>query len=211
MAGCSEHIYQLSVSYFRSSTTTPSCGHLRLSFTLVNLAVVAAIYLLCASREHPFRRLILAWLCCVVASFSSLQGMLSWLVILPCLAIPFRAKRAWGLAAVGSILLGCVCLAIYLSAFARGAPLSDNIPWTSHPAQTFTFLLAIVGAPLAEGAFGAASAVAGPIGAIILVLFVAAGSHAITRRFSWQVAIPWICIGLFGLGFSAMAAVARSS
>jgi hypothetical protein len=182
-----------------------------LSFTLVNLAVVAAIYLLCTSLEHPLRGLILAWLCCIVASFSSLQGMLSWLVILPCLAIPFRTKRAWSQVALGSILLGCVCLAIYFFVFARDIPLSDGASWRSHPGQTLAFLLAVVGAPLAEGAFGAAGAVAWPIGAVILVLFVAAGSRAVTLKSSWEVAIPWICIGLFGLGFSAMTAVARSS
>jgi hypothetical protein len=210
--------WQVALSTFITSLLLFSFVHydtllwgFQLSFTLVNLAVFGAIYLLCSSTSRPVRGLVLAWLCCIVASFSSLQGTLSWFVILPCLAIPFRTRRAWSAPALGSIILCGACLAIYFLAFTRDTPLSDAAPWTKHPGQTLQFMLAILGAPLAEGAFGSASAVAWPIGAVVILLFVATGSWAFAGKSRWRAAIPWICIGLFGLGFSAMTAIGRSS
>jgi hypothetical protein len=210
--------WQVNLSIFVTSLLLFSFVHydtllwgFQLSFTLVNLAVIAAIYLLCGSTAHPIRGLILAWLCCVVASFSSLQGMLSWLVILPCLAIPFRTRRAWSIAAFGSIVLAGACLAIYFSVFSRETPLSDSAPWFRDSGQTLRFLLAVVGAPLAEGAFGAASAVAWPFGAAVFLLLGVGGLGSITGKSAWRAALPWISLGLFGLGFSAMTAIGRSS
>lgn len=183
----------------------------QVSFALVNLAVIAAIYLLSTSPANPIRALVLAWACCTVASFSSLQGMLSWIVILPCLVICFTSKRARSIATCATLALGAACLALYFTAFIRDTPLSSDTFWSKHPGAALQFFLAVLGAPLAEGTHGAASVVAWLIGGVLLLLFAFSVCWTVLGKTESRAAIPWISIGLFGLGFAVMTAMGRSS
>jgi hypothetical protein len=179
----------------------------QLSFTLIDAAVMWAIYLLCTSHAHPIRGLVLAWTCCIVASFSSLQGMMSWIVILPCLPVLFSTARRRAVTACGTLFLGAVCVALYFVAFTRVDAVSDHTFWRHHPATAAGFLLAVLGAPIAPGSFITVQWTALPMGACVLVLF-CVGVWRMRSR--WRIAAPWLSIGLYSIGFAALTALGRS-
>ncbi len=185
-------------------------GGYQLSFTMANAAPVAAIWSLSAFKARPIRGLILAWLCCIVGSFSSLHGMLAWIVVLPCLLPLFESRRARVLAAGATCLLCAASIAVYYFAFTNVTAPSDHSYWHKHPVVAAKFFLAILGLPLTERSVETAQLVAAPIGAVVVLLFVAGGYYLI-RNLRWREALPWISIGLFALGFAGMTSLGRAS
>lgn len=183
----------------------------QLSFTLVNMAVAAALYFLSTSTTgRPVRGLLLAWCCCFVASFSSLQGMLSWAVVLPSLGLLFKRGRACGLASCGTISLGAASVVVYRYVFVHPTNLIAEEFWYKHPFAASRYLLAILGAPLVGGSVPMAKQIAWLIGALALVLFVIGACWTI-RTGRWAVSCPWISTGVFSIGFAAMTTIGRSA
>ncbi len=185
-------------------------GGFQLSFTLTNAAVIAAIWSLSAAHARPLLGLILAWLCCIVASFSSLHGMLAWIVILPCLFTVLETRRAKVIAAGCTGLLAAASVAAYSFAFTPGSKVADPSFWYKHPLDVVKFFLAVLGLPLIIRNVSVAEHVAGLVGAAVLALFLS-GAYFTFRRASWRSAAPWISIGLFGLGFAGMVSIGRTS
>ena len=194
-------------------------GGFQLSFTLTNAAVIAAIWSLSASRAkplrgvilaRPLRGLILAWLSCIVASFSSLHGMLAWIVILPCLFTLFETRRERLAAVCGTGLLAAASVAVYSFAFTPGNKVADPSFWYKHPITVAKFFLTVLGLPLMVRNGSVAERFAGIVGAAVLGVFLA-GAYWAVRRARWPMAAPWISIGLFGLGFAGMVSIGRTS
>jgi hypothetical protein len=185
-------------------------GGFQLSFTLTNAAAIAAIWSLHTLRGKPIRRLVVAWLCCIVATFSSLHGMLAWIVILPCLLTLFETRSERIFAACCTGLLAAACVGVYSFAFTPGDKVADASFWYRHPIEVVKFFLAVLGLPLIIRDVSVAQHVAGLVGAVILAFFLGAAYRAV-RSPRWRIAVPWISIGLFGLGFAGMVSLGRGS
>ncbi|HTQ23415.1 MAG TPA: hypothetical protein VMI09_01885 [Candidatus Binataceae bacterium] len=183
----------------------------QLMFVLANTCAVLAVYLISNSIQHPLRGQILAWTCCLVASFSALYGLLSWLVIIPAQLSRGRNKRRAAAAAIGSVLLLSVAIAVYFLLLERPFlyPV-DRSFWLGHPIAALEFLCALVGAPLAHGNPISPATLAPFLGCALIALFAACAAWLI-RANRFPSAAPWIAIGLFGLGFAAMNTLGRSA
>ena len=180
----------------------------QLTFVLANSCAVLAVYLISNSIRHPVRGQILAWICCVVASFSALYGLFSWLAIIPVQLSPRSNKRGAG-AALGSVLLLSTAIAVYFLALKRPFLYSvDRFFWRKHPVAALEFLCALVGAPLAHGNPIAPATLAPLLGFALIALF-AVCAVSLMRANQFASAVPWIAIGSFGLGFAAMNALGR--
>jgi hypothetical protein len=182
----------------------------QLSFALVNASVTFAIWLLAVWRARPLSRLIAAWLCCVVASFSSLHGMLAWVVILPCLATIFENQRDRVKAVFATGLLAVVTLGGYALAFTGSDPHLDQSFWYKHPIVTAEYFLSVLASPLTARYVAAVPGLSNAAGALAVSIFFS-GAYFAVRAAGWRPAAPWISLGLFGLGFSAMATFGRAS
>lgn len=147
-----------------------------------------------------------------VGTFSSANGILCWLVLLPVLVL---ARPRVGAAASWRWLLFWVVglassAALYLYDYHKPAPhpsLSDAL---ARPADALAYFLAFLGGPLAVGRHRLAVAVA--VGATLALAFAFAFAYlckfreddALVRRM-----IGWVMIGAYSVGTAAMVAVGR--
>jgi hypothetical protein len=180
-----------------------------LPYIAVDACAVLAIYALVAARDCPILGLAIAWTLCAIASFSSLQGMLAWLVITPCVIASMKSRRSAATAIGATMLLAAAACVLFVLAFVRAAPPTDHFFWCRNPIQALLFFLAVVGAPLAQTPWTEP----GPVAILLGFILIASFSAALWMYFvseQWSKAAPWISIGMFGLGFAAMVALGRS-
>jgi len=179
------------------------------SFVLVNVCVVFGILILSSPRIEFRRKLIFAGLCCLIASFSSLQGLLSWFVMLPCLLLLFHKTKGRIVAGLIVAAIFGVVAVVYQIGYVRGTVLVP--PLTLLPSKQFVlFFLSLAGGPLAQGLAVAPPNAAATIGGVLVggfVILIALSIHA--RQYSR--AAPWIAIGLLSLGFDTITSIGRAS
>ena len=181
----------------------------QLHWALTNACTVWALYLVCTSARYPVRKQLLAWACCLVASFSALYGMLSWLVIVPAQLAATGDKRSKAKATAASVVLFGVCIAAYFLLLTRFEFPADRSFWLKHPFAALAFLFALMGAPLAQAGLVAPVTLAPLLGFALITLFIVCAA-SLLRANPVTSCVPWISIGLFAIGFSAMTTVARS-
>ncbi len=182
----------------------------QLNFVLTNTCVVLAVYSLWRLHARPPEALLLAWCLCAIASFSELQGMLAWLVVIPMYALLDDRRRA-AMAVLGSVALCGVSVALYFLVFTRAHRYPvDRSFWHYHPIAALEFLFALLGAPLAHGTSVPSQTLAPVLGAVLIGLFVV-GNALLVRAKRLSVAAPWISMGLFGIGFALMTTFGRSA
>ena len=181
-----------------------------LTFVLANAFTVWAIYLLKTSAQHPLRNQLLAWGCCLVASFSALYGMLSWLVIIPIQLFAIRDKRWRIYASAASVLLLGACLGVYYGLMTRFPYPVDRTFWHTHPSRALVFLCGLAGAPLAQAGFIRSGLLAPLLGSVVIALFIIC-AISLWRSDNFASGLAWISIGLFALGFSAMTTIGHSA
>ncbi|HYA34570.1 MAG TPA: hypothetical protein VEF03_03070 [Candidatus Binataceae bacterium] len=180
-----------------------------LPYLAVDACVVFAIWSLLAFSSSPFLSLAIAWSFCIIASYSSLQGMLSWLVMVPCVVASIEDRRFALRVAAATLLVGVVVGGVYLIAFIRSAPPTDHSFSLHHPIQAILFFVALIGAPLAQTPWMSLTSASVLIGLILVARFSAELVLSVISG-RWREAAPWISIGTLGLGFAAMISLGRS-
>lgn len=113
----------------------------QIAFYLQTLATLGAIYLL---SIRSLRSTIFAALCAVVASFSSIGGLLSWPAGMLCLLAQKASRKRlllWGVA-------GILTISAYFIGYVPPQHHPSTLMGLSQPVETVLFFLTNVGAPL---------------------------------------------------------------
>jgi hypothetical protein len=182
----------------------------QLHWILANTCTVWAVYLVWKSTGYPLLKQLLAWACCLVASFSVLYGMVSWLVIIPTQFTAITDRRRRTAAVAASVILLGTCIAVYLGLMTRlPNPRIDHSFWHKHPLAALEYFCALMGAPLAQGVWIAPAKPALVLGLAVVGIFTFCAALLLHQK-RLESCVPWISIGLFALGFCAMATVGRS-
>jgi hypothetical protein len=190
-----------SLAYFSLAAYENWLWGWQFSWFLTNSLFLWAVVVAGSSRNRPLQVASAAFFC-ILATFSSAYGIVSWLALAPLLWLPVRDEETLArrlAATVAWVALFSACLGLYLYRFEPtpgGSFCGSILCWIA-------YVLAVVGSPLSR-----VSAVAVAAGAILLSCFAIATIRA-WRRGNRGIVL-WIPIGLFAIGFAAMNAMGRS-
>lgn len=179
----------------------------QLAWFLVNLCVVAAIFLLCANDTRGASgaaKLFAAAICCEVASFSSAHGLLSWLALFPAvIAMKGTAFDAACRLALWTFLSG-VTAAFYAFDYHPHRDI-DIGSLATQPMVVAHYFLNVLGSPLVNS-----PAFSGPVGLGIFSLFMFFFLSFGRDFFSHRETAPWLSLGSFSLLAAASITVGRA-
>lgn len=180
----------------------------------VPIACVVAGLLFAYSERTATTIAVVACACLsIVSTFSSANGLVTWLVLPPALLAARPEARAaarrwltlWG---AGLTL----CAAVYFKDYQRVEWHPESSGALGHPLETLAYLVAYLGGPLAAGRHPLAVALV--VGACALTLYAFACAYLFRRRADEALvrrAMPWLMLGAYSLITGALVAVGRVS
>jgi hypothetical protein len=192
----------------------------QIALFLINFCVILASFILAYPPFNPQTKLKLAGILCIIASFSSAQGLVSWLALIPSILTVSatspgqRIKRfiLW-------LMLFCVSSFAYSIQYSS-VPITEyyetvNYDSIWHKLRVYThFFLNVVAAPLTKN-----SAVSLIFGLIIISCFVFLILRFWVQRPSilnpfrvvfFSESAPWLSIGLFSILCSLLMTISRA-
>jgi hypothetical protein len=192
----------------------------QIALFLINFCVILASFILAYPPFNPQTKLKLAGILCIIASFSSAQGLVSWLALIPSILTVSatspgqRIKRfiLW-------LMLFCVSSFAYSIQYSS-VPITEyyetvNYDSIWHKLRVYThFFLNVVAAPLTKN-----SAVSLIFGLIIISCFVFLILRFWVQRPSilnpfrvvfFSESAPWLSIGLFSILCSLLMTIGRA-
>ena len=176
---------------------------------LTNLCLIMAVYLIHVLENiSAKRRIFLAAIFCFIGSFTLIQGLFSWLVLIPSiLSIEGKAKQKITRLVIWSLLFVVSCI-IYAINF---NPIREPKPFlfTEQPFLIINYFLAVIGLPLVRL----------PIPAILTGLILFSSFLFFTYYFLkkpfykltfFPPTIPWLTIGTFSIISALSISVGRA-
>lgn len=188
----------------------------QLANQLINTCLVVATFILTSFKEWSVKkRVIIAAILCFIASFSSAQGLLTWLALLP--AVAFLENNSNGDDNINKEQLdiwGCFFIIsglLYAIGYDKPVDTPSFIIPFEQPFNSLFFALNVLGFPIL-------SVVAKPgavfiLGLIISVLFITI-SWYIFKHFPEEFRenlTPWVCLGIFAILFAIMTTIGRGA
>lgn len=169
--------------------------------------VISVVILVIAKKLNPNIRFLLSGLCCVIASFSSAHGLLSWLALIPSvLSIEGNTNKKIKRLGIWMALF-IVCFIIYTIGYQKPGHHPDILFFLKHPLISGGYILTIIGFPL-----GTSLLLSQLIGLFILLSFSFFNFYCL-RNYKSEFtlyAVPWLSIGWFATLFAGMTTVGRS-
>jgi hypothetical protein len=149
----------------------------------------------------------------IISTFSSANGILCWVLVLPVLLAVCDWRRPFVPFLIASWTALCLLsLSIYLYGYRTPEWHPSLTEAVDHPARALAYLATFLGAPLAPGAGVRRLAVAIPIGAIAAILFLGACAYlsaGFGDRWLRKRMIAFIAVGAYSLGTGLMVMPAR--
>ncbi len=166
-----------------------------LACLMINACVVTTIFVL--SSSHPFStktRLSLAAIFCFVASFSSAQGLLTWLAVMPSVAsingnYIERLRRI-----IFWIGLSIISFLVYSIGYQQPSYHPDIFLFLKQPLVAVNYFLTLLGASLIRTPMIAAIA-----GFILLFAFLLFTVYCIKNIKVVNYTAPWLSLGSFAI------------
>ena len=149
-------------------------------------------------------RLVLAAMCCVIASFSSAQGLLSWPALVPSvIALGGKTTRIRQRLAVWAFLFA-LTVALYSIDYHPKRDASLALLWES-PVVCATYFLNLLGSPLVRS-----PVFSSVLGLGVLSLFVFLLLHFTRRGAATGAPAPWLSLGFFAVLSAAFITLGRA-
>jgi hypothetical protein len=185
----------------------------QIAWFLVNTCIILVILCLTSAQEDlSIMRLILMILCCLIASFSSLHGLLSWIVVVP-ITLLRRSQLKQRLFNTGLLFLGFLLSTIfYFANYQKSGSHPDIFFFRKNLMTTIEYFFNIIGSPIVRfsSAVGLSPSV---IGIFIVLLFLIFNCYCVKQYLQnspiYQF-LPWISLGWFSILFAGATAIGRS-
>ncbi|NJO45648.1 MAG: hypothetical protein HC835_08435 [Oscillatoriales cyanobacterium RM2_1_1] len=168
-------------------------------------------------------KLINAGICCFIASFSSAQGLLSWLATIPCVivlshrnlpkAFPRNLIQLWKPLTIW-LLLFLVCCGLYITGYIQESKPESNLSRLAYLSTAAQFFLNLWAAPLTDSPDWGWI-----LGLIIILNFLALMADVCwvrqvpassIRHQSFEQGMPWVSIGLFSVLTNGLTTLGRT-
>ena len=180
----------------------------QLAWFLINTCLVVAVLIIRLSTNHP-PRLYFAAIPCVVASFSSAHGLLTWLAVIPSIIAIKGNSKYRKVRVISWLLLFAGTCAVYFIGYHKPASHPSLFSFLRKPFIAGKYFFTILGTPIVRQEF-----LSPTIGIIIFALFLFAvvrSLHQAQNKLSLNPQVAaWVSIGLFSLLFACMTTVGRS-
>lgn len=173
--------------------------------------VVAGLLVACSERVGTTAAVAACACLSAVATFSSANGVLAWLVLPPALL----CARAGGRAASKRWLLPwcaglALCVAVYAHGYYRPASHPSTFEMLRHPFDASAYFVAFLGGPLAAGHYPLAVALV--VGAFALLAYAVACAYLFKFRDDRELlrrSVAWLSLGAYSLGTGLLVTTGR--
>ncbi|MEH1874366.1 hypothetical protein [Nostoc sp.] len=179
-----------------------------IAWFLINTCLILAVFILTVPQNLlPNLRIILASLCCFIASFSAAHGLLSWLALLPSVYILEGKNKHKKIRILLWMGLFVLCIAIYSIGYEKPSDHPGLLFILQHPLIASEYFFTIIGFSLFTNVFN--PIVAG------LIIFITFSFFNLFCFINYQSeflnkAASWLSLGWFAILFASMTTVGRS-
>ncbi|WP_445634869.1 Glycosyltransferase RgtA/B/C/D-like domain-containing protein [Nostoc sp. DSM 114161] len=180
----------------------------QIAWLLINTCLILAVFILTVPKNlHPNFRLSLASLCCIIASFSSAHGLLSWLVLLPSVYLVEGITKQKKIRILVWLVLFAFCVAIYSINYEKPS---------HHPSIFFIFQQPLIGVKyfFVMIGFSLGKTILTPMvnGLIIFSNFSFFNIYCFKNYQSvfFGKAVPWLSLGWFAVLFVLITTLGRA-
>jgi hypothetical protein len=182
----------------------------QLAWFLIDLCLIFCIFCLSSGWPSIWLKLSLAALSCLIASFSSAHGLMTWLVVMPSLLTLTTTSN--DTKPKISIILGWLALffsscLIYFNGYQKPSAHPSLFYFLQHLDVGLTYFFSLLGSSLFY-----ASNISAILGLLIFINFLGfliRYLRQLRSHFSSQLA-PWISLGLFSIAFALITTIGRS-
>lgn len=177
----------------------------QLAWFLVNLCLVAAVYVLSSDNNLlPNIRISIAAVFCFIASFSLAQGLLSWLAAIPAVAaVAGNAAQKRKRVIVWMLLFVATC-AVYAIDY-QPSRKTSIIALLNKPLVAIDYFLSLLGSPIVR-----LSGISPLVGLLVFASFLFLGFHFGKKIGDRPESVPWLSIGLFSVLSALFITVGRA-
>ncbi|MGJ5633814.1 hypothetical protein [Nostoc sp. CALU 1950] len=180
----------------------------QIAWLFINTCLIIAVFILTVPKNfHPNSRLLLASICCFIASFSSAHGLLSWLAVLPSVYLIEGTTKQKKIRFLVWVVLFSFCVAIYFIGYQKPSQHPSIFFLLQQPFITSEFFFTIIGSSFYKNIFPPVV-----IGLIILFVFLFFNVTCFKNYQSDFInkANPWISLGWFPILFALITTVGRA-
>lgn len=179
----------------------------QIALFLINACLILSCWILTRPQFNPQLKLSFAATLCWIASFSSLQGLMSWLALIPLIVGMAGDGKQKKKRLIFWLSLFIIASLIYFTGYIQ-EPRTNELPFWKRLLTSIHFLFNVIAAPLTSS-----YTVSGWLGSLIFINFIGFLVYVILRRShtaNIKLLIPWLSIGLFSLLSSILISVGRA-
>ncbi|MFN6514484.1 MAG: hypothetical protein RMY29_008280 [Nostoc sp. CreGUA01] len=180
----------------------------QIAWFLINTCLILAVFILTVPQKlHPNYKLLFASLCCLIASFSSAHGLVSWLVILPLVYLVEGRTKQKKIRMLVWVVLFAFCVAIYFIDYEKPPRHPSILFILQQPLIAYKYFFSLIGFSLGKYIWF-------PVvtGSIIFFSFLFFNILCLKNSQSvfFKKAAPWLSLGWFAILFALMTTVGRA-
>ena len=192
------HLANLLTGYLIFSLNQEWLWGFQLPIFLINFCLILACLILYLNILNSKTKLILAAICCVVASFSSAQGLITWLAVVPLILSQNKTQISKPKQLLIWLTGFIMSAAIYAIGYQQ-EPRIINLSFSEYLLTAIHFFLNLLAAPLVQ-----LPIVSSLIGIILLSIFIGISIYYLKTAYlnfpePLTQLTPWLSIGLFSL------------
>jgi hypothetical protein len=185
----------------------------QIAWFLISFCLILAIFLLTSQIRSIWLKTLLGGIVCIIASFSSAHGLMTWLAVTPCILTlahesnKIRTKSAIKVVLCWSLLFVLSC-SIYFHHYQKPSGHPDTLFFVKHLDVSLNYFFSLLGTPLLAN-----SDLSWLTGLVISANFFWFLIRYLKNPYSEfsQQASPWLSMGLFSFLFTLITTVGRSS
>jgi hypothetical protein len=180
----------------------------QIAWFLINTCLILAVFILTVPKNlHPNLRLLLASLCCLIASFSSAHGLLSWLVLLPSVYLVEGITKQKKIRILVWVGLFTFCVAIYSIGYEKPSHHPSIFFILQQPLIAFEYFFSMIGFSLGKSIFT-------PIVNGLIIFFIFSFFNVFCfknyKSVFFKKAVPWLSLGWFAILFALITTFGRA-
>ncbi|RCJ26743.1 hypothetical protein A6V25_19625 [Nostoc sp. ATCC 53789] len=180
----------------------------QIAWFLINTCLILAVFILTVPKNwHPHFRLSLASLCCLIASFSSAHGLLSWLVLLPSVYLVEGITKHKKIRILVWVGLFTFCVAIYSIGYKKPSDNPSIFFILQEPLIAFKYFFSMIGFSLGKSIF---TPIANGLIIFLIFLFFNIFCFKNYKSVFLTKAVPWLSLGWFAIFFALITTFGRA-